>query len=314
MLTFVIVLSSIVQLAVSFFIFKKGRKNLSYLLFFYLSLITWAWALLNYISVVGGNAGYLTLVVRLIMVLAVIQIGLFYMFSHAFPQALTKNYLAETKLFIVVTLAVAAVALSPLLFRSVALNNGVIESQTGPGIVVFILYALFCIVNAFRILIYKLKRSVGLKRLQLLLIVAVAILNWVVVPLTNFALTLLLKSLLFVKIAPLYSLVFAVVIAYALGRRRMFDDKTVLRDTTIYIDQYLRNERDRAHDYYLLQTHVYEAQSAHVALDFSGVKRLDPESVRLLKTLRTYMKEKGKIIYFTGYSQPIFNQLRPNDE
>ena len=312
MLTLTIILSSIVQLAVSFFIFKKGRTNLSYLLFLGLSIVTWAWALLNYLSVIIGNSTYLILTIRLIMMLAVVQIGLFYLFSKAFPDSLVKDYKKEILLFVCLTIFVASVAVSPYMFRSISLQNGIIETKTGPGIFIFIAYALFCIIGAFRVLLHKLHASNGLKRIQLVLILVAATLNWIIVPMTNFVLTLLLKSLLFVKLAPLYTLLFAGILAYALVNRRLFDTKTILKDSTIYVDQHLRSARNRTYQYYELQTLVYEAGTNHVALDFSGVKGLDKEAINLLKTLRTYMRKQGKTIYFVGYSQKVFNQLQPN--
>lgn len=283
-------------------------------MFFALSLVTWAWALLNYVSVIIGDSPQLTPIVRIIMFLAVLQIALFYLFSHAFPQSDTKNFRSDVGIFAAITLLVMLVTVSPLMFTSISVRDGVIYPKIGPGMVVFVLYGVVCVVSAFRILIHKIRTSIGLKRFQLTIIFVVALLNWVVVPFTNFGLTLLLRSLIFVRIAPLYTLLFASIIAYALLTRRLFDADTNLRDSTIYVDQYLRNDRDRTYEYYELQTLVYESNSNHVALDFSRVKSLDAEAVKLVKKLRSYMKKQGKTIYFVGYDQKLFNQLRPNEK
>lgn len=246
------------------------------------------------------------------MLLAVLQLGLFYMFSAAFPYDIHMDYKKEILPFVAVSLIVGSTALSPYLFKSLSYSNGTLQPQTGVGIFVFVFYALFCIYSAFNILLHKLRVSIGLKRIQLLLIIAASIINWIIIPITNFILTLTLKTTLFVKLSPFFSLLFASIIGYALAKRRLFDAKTSLRSSTIYVDQYLKNTRQRTYEYYELQTLVYESDSAHVSLNFSGVKSLDKEAVQLLKNLQNYMKKQGKHVYFVGFNKNVFKQLQPN--
>jgi hypothetical protein len=310
--TLSVIVSSLVQLVVSVFIFKKGRKNLSYQLFFALSLTVLLWSLMNYASIVAGNSPHLIVIVRIIMFLAVLQLGIFYLFSNAFPHSTSEDFKKEVSNFAFITLLVAIIALTPLLFASLTINNGVIQPEVNAGVFIFIFYAFFCIYNSFKVLIRKVRGAIGLKRAQLVLIIIAGSINWILIPLTNFVLTLSLKTTLFVKLSPFFSLLFACIIGYALARRRLFDAKTNLRNSTIYVEQHIKNPRDRAYEYYELQTLVYEADSNHVALDFSGVKSIDKETVHLLKNLRKYMKKQGKQIYFVGYSQKVFKQLKPN--
>lgn len=314
MLAFTVIVSSIVQAVVSFYIFRKGRHNVSYLLFFGLSIITWCWAFLNYLSVIWSHSVYLTLIVRLIMFFAVIQVYLFYLFANAFPYVYSLTSRISISNHGWLTLLTSAVTLSPYMFRSAAAVNGIANVQVGPGIAIFIVYIAFYIVNAFIIMTRKFQEAVGIKRVQLLILLAAAVLNWAIIPLTNFVFTLTFKTMLFATIAPVYSLIFASVIGYALIKHRLFDARTDLRNSTIYVNNYLKNPHHRAIEYYELQSLVYESDSSHVSLDFSGVKDLDRDAVTLLKNLRNYMKKQGKKIYFVSYTQKVFEQLRPADK
>jgi hypothetical protein len=246
------------------------------------------------------------------MFFAVLQVALFYLFAGAFPHASSKS-IAEISNYAWFTLLAAVTTLTPYMFRSVAIEKGVINIQTEAGIVVFTVFVAYSIVNAIRMLIRKFRMAIGLKRNQLLILLIVAAINFVVIPLTNFVLTLTLKTLVFTTITPIYSLLFSSIVAYALLRHRLFDATTVLWNSTIYVDYFLKNQKNRSVDYYKLQTLVYEADSDHIALNFSGVKKLDEESINLLNNLQEYMEKRGKKIYFMGYTQKVFEQLQsPN--
>lgn len=311
MLTLVFIISSIIQLGVALYIFKKGRHNLSYMLFFALSLMTFCWAFLSHLSVVWSSSPYLLYVVRLVMFFAVLQVAIFFLFAHVFPKQKITLSVNEGRLYGAFSAVTALLALTPFLFSSITATNGRLNTQIGPAIIVFIVFMIYSIVTSFRTLLIKFQTSSGLKRNQLLLVLIAAIINWGVIPLSNFVLTLWFETLLFVSLSPVFSLVFFIIIAYALARHKLFDETARLQKSTIYVDYYLRNQKHRPQEYYRLQTLVYQAETNHVALDFSGVKHLDTGQVSLLKYLRDYMEQQGKKIYFVGYTQAVFEQLRP---
>ncbi len=309
MYTSIFIISSIMQAVVTFNIYKKGHKNLSYLLFFIISIVTWCWVFANYLSVVFLHESYLIYIVRFIMLLAVIQTCLFYLFAQKFPSKDWNKLDLRFINYLGFALITSLVAISPYMFKSVAVIDGVIHMQVQPGIVVFITFIGFSVINAFKVLFNRFRTSAGLKRTQLLILFFAATINWIIIPLTNFVLTLTLKNLLFVKASPIYGLLFSSVIAYALVRHHLFDVKKALRDSIIHVSYYLRNRRNKALQYYMFQSLVYGSSSNHITLDFSDVKDLDNESVILFNYLRNYMKMRGKNIYFIGYTEKVFKQL-----
>lgn len=309
--TLILLVSGLTQAAVSYLIYRKGRQNLSYKLFFWLSIVTLLWSLLNYLSLLLVDTPYLIYAVRAILCVVILQVFLFYLFTHAFPYGVQKILSEEILYHLAFTVLVLSVAASPLMFNEIKVEQGVPSTQVSAGILVFIIYITFYIVNAFRVLLRKLRTSVGLKRTQLLLITAAAILNWTVIPVTNFVLTLVLKTMIFVHGAPLYGLLFSGIIAYALLRFKLFDSKIMLRNSTIYIHHCLRDRKQRSSEYYHLQYLVDMSDSKFIALDFTGVKELDHDSITLLKLLQEYIEQEGKRPYLFGYSPKVFRQLGP---
>lgn len=311
MLVTVVFLSGFLQAVVSYLIYRNGRRNPSYRLFLWLSLVTLLWSLLNYLSLALADTTYLIYVVRAILCVAILQVFLFYLFVHAFPygaQKITFEEISQHLLFTTVALIITA---SPLVFSGIKVIQGVPDTQVSGGIAIFIAYITFYIVNAFRVLLRKFHEAVGLKRTQLLLILAAAALNWAVIPFTNFALTLALNTMIFVQAAPLYGFLFSGIVAYALFRHRLFDSRIILRNSTIHIGHCLRDRTQRSAEYYHLEYLVDMSDSQFIALDFTGVKNLDYDAITLLKVLRKYIEQQGKMPYLFGYSPKVFQQLRP---
>ena len=310
MLTFAVIISAILQLAIAGYVLKKGKGNASYLLFVWLTVSGLCWDVLNYFSITAGDSAYITYIVRGIMVFSVSNTALFYVFAHTFPQKRLARPLAELRPFIAVTLLVAIMSASPYLFRTMNIQDGQPNISIGPGITAFTLYILVTIFAAFRVLLNKQRVASGLKRNQIRILLIAASVYWIVIPVTNFIVTLTFNTLFFVAVSPFYTLLFSAIIAYALLKHRLFDSATKLQASTLYVDYYLKNPEDRAAEYYQLQTTVYQSGASHVSLDFSGVDDLKKADIRLLKYLKSHMASQGKKIYFTGYSKKVFKQLR----
>lgn len=244
------------------------------------------------------------------MVTAVLQTSLFYLFVRQFPDA---NWIKANKLLLcfgLFTVLAGLVASSPYMFKAVLILDGQAHMVVGLSVAVFTLYLVFTIFAAFKILLGKYFAAIGMKKTQLFILLVAAVLNWVVIPITNFVLTLVLKTTIFAAISSLYGLLFCSIIGYALTKHYLFDFRRMLSDSVIYIDYHLRDARHRTLQYYELQTLIYRAQTNHVALDFSNVKKLDDQSLVMLRTLNRHMQKQGIRLYFTGLTQKVFLQLK----
>lgn len=235
MLTAIIIITSITQILVSSFVFLRGRKNLSYFLFFLIGITTLGWALLNYLAIVYLKSPHIIYFVRVILLFVVLQNAFFYLFARTFPETNWKHSKKWLSLYGLFTLSTAALTLSPLVFTAVDTKDGLPVTQAAPAILVFIAHASISIGLAFKALIKKVRKATGVQRNQLQILLIASILTWVIVPITNFAITPLLKTTIFIVVSPLYTLAFASLIAYAIAAQKLFDIRTAVARSVAYL-------------------------------------------------------------------------------
>lgn len=235
MLTAIIILVALAQIILSLFVLQRGHKNLTNILFFFLGISTLAWAIANYLTVVFLDSEGLISLVRIILFCVVIQNSFFYLFGRTFPEKSWPHSKKGLVVYGLFTLAAALATLSPYVFTSVEIKDGLPVTQAGPGILVFIAHAAFSIGMAFKSFAKKLKSSRGTVKNQLQLLLIASFLNWVVVPITNFAITPLLKTTVFITIGPIYTLLFASIIAYAIVSQKLFDIRAAVARSVAYL-------------------------------------------------------------------------------
>lgn len=235
MLNVLIVISTVLQILLSLTVLLRGRKNGSFLLFFFIGISTLAWALVNYLTIVFIDSDQLIFLVRLILFFVVFQNAAFYYFAKTYPSAHFNLRSGHNLSYLVFSFVAASATLSPYVFVSVEVEEGLAITEAGPGILVFISHAAFSIGYAFKQLAKKHKASSGLRRRQFQLLIAASILNWILVPITNFALSPLLQTTVFIELSPLYTLLFASIIGYAIVSQKLFDVKLIIARAVSYI-------------------------------------------------------------------------------
>lgn len=235
MLTAIIVLTSLTQILLSLFVLFKGRKNLSYFLFFLIGLSSLGWAISNYLTTVYLNSPDVLYIIRVILLFVVLQNTFFCMFTRYFPKKTWDGNGRWLYSYVLLTAITAVVVLTPFVFVSAEVKEGIALTKAAPGILLFIVHAAYSIILGFRWLIRKAKNTSGREKNQLILLIIASVLNWIVVPITNFALTPLLKSTFFITFSPIYTLLFASLIAYAIVAQRLFDIRLIVARSVVYV-------------------------------------------------------------------------------
>ncbi len=234
MLTITIIVSGFLHLVLALFIFIKRKSSLTNILFSLLVLSELGWLLSNYASL-GRYAEVDVLIsVRLILFFVVIQNSLFMLFSKTFPGYKWKGSLKKLYAYVLFSVFVALLTISPLVFVSAKLENGLPVTTAGPGIILFILHAGFSILVGFKSLYLKLQTHDPLVKRQIKLLLLASFLNWVIVPITNFVLTSILKTTIFVELSPVYTLIFMGIIAYTIVAQKLFDIRAVVARSVAY--------------------------------------------------------------------------------
>ena len=235
MLTFVIIVTSIAQFLLSLFVLIRGRRNLSYILFFFMGIASLCWALANYLSILFINSPDLIYLVRIILFLVVVQNTFFYLFARTFPNLHWAHSKKWLRAYLGLSLVAAVATLSPYVFTSVEIENGLPAVHAGPAIVLFVMHAVISIVFAFRAFIRKRRRAHGTARTQFDILLVASFLNWVILPITNFAITPFYKTTFFIEAGPIYTLLFASIIAYAIISQKLFDIRFAVARGVAYV-------------------------------------------------------------------------------
>lgn len=231
----IIIISCISQLLIAMFVLIKSPRNPTNILFSFLSAATIAWLLSNYASLVIVDPSSVLLSVRFTLFFVVMQNTLFCLFAKSFAGHRFDAHKLRLMLYIVSSSLVAALTLSSLVFSSVEVNNGTPVPEAQPLIMFFVIHAIYSIYTAFSALLKAKGSSIAIRNNQLRLLTIAASLNWLIVPVTNFILTLTMQTTIFIVLSPFYSLVFSMVIAYTIISTKLFDIRAVVARSVAYI-------------------------------------------------------------------------------
>jgi signal transduction histidine kinase len=216
-------------------VFLRSRNNLSNRLFFLIGVAALGWALSNYLTIGFLHSDALISLVRFILFFVVVQNTFFYMFGRTFPDKRWTHSRRWLLVYLGFSAVVAIATVSPYTFTEVTIENGLAMTKVGPAIMLFMVHAAVSIVPAFRSLLKKAYRARGTDRTQLQILLFASFLIWIVVPITNFALTPLLKTTIFIQYSPLYTFLFSAIIAYAIVAQKLFDIRAAAARSVGYL-------------------------------------------------------------------------------
>ncbi|QQS18598.1 hypothetical protein IPL68_00630 [Candidatus Saccharibacteria bacterium] len=228
-------MSSLAQFVLVLFVVLKGRRNLTNILFAIIGVASLMWALLSYLSIVLLDSPHILLIVRLLFFSVVMQNTFFYLFAHTFPETHWKYSRRSCVIYLVYSAITAGAVMSPFVLQNVSVSEGTPVTQAALGMGLFISHAAFSIGMAFHRLVHKFRSARGKLRNQLFILLLASILVWIVVPITNFAITPIFKTTFFITISPLYTFAFASIIAYAIVAQKLFDIRAALARSVGYI-------------------------------------------------------------------------------
>lgn len=206
-----------------------GLRNRSRLLFFFFLLDFIIWTVLNYFSLQPDLAPYTLWILRVLMVFALTQTVLIYLFAKNFPH---KELVLSKKLMISVTIIyviVALVSLSPLLFSAAIWRDNILTDIPGPGIYLFGIVTFFLIAAATSTLIKKYRIEHGIVKQQVLYLLLGEVVMFCLLFFLNFVAVVWFQNYFFIPFGGLPVLFFVAVTTYAITRYRLFGIKFILQ-------------------------------------------------------------------------------------
>ncbi len=231
---FALILAVVGNLFLSALVIHRNPKSITNILFVLLSISSAAWAIVTYFSVHTSDPNEALLSMRLTMFFAVPQAVLFFLSVKTFP--LSKYNLRSKLYFIYFLLALLTllITLTPLLFSSVTKSGKSFEPVVAPGMLLFVVIAVGSVVAGFVTLLLKYKKSTGVLRSQLRLMLYGLITMFILIVTFNFVLVVLYKNSSFVSLGPLFTLPFLGAMAYAIIAHHLFDIRIIIKRTVVY--------------------------------------------------------------------------------
>ncbi|OGL35000.1 hypothetical protein A3F38_02870 [Candidatus Saccharibacteria bacterium RIFCSPHIGHO2_12_FULL_48_21] len=218
------------------FVLSKNVRSATNVLFAILCVALIGWTTANYFSVTLTNPQSIFASIKVIFAFVVLQNTAFLLFVRIFPATHGNFAWLWIRIYILLSAFIGAMALGGLFFEGYEYTSqGGFNLLAAPPIGLFIAHAVFSIGWSIKKLFSRYKNSTGILRNQLLFLITASLLLLVLVPLTNFFLPIIFKNSTFVNLSPIYTSLFAGIIAYAIIKQKLFDIRLAVARSVAYI-------------------------------------------------------------------------------
>src|SRR3989344_469461 len=220
-------IAAVINLILAVFIFLNNPKSATNRFFSFLATTIAVYLITNYFSLYQESVESTYLLVRVVMSIAVFINLSFFLLSRTYPR---QELQLEGKKFwgaVLVTLIIALLAQTQLIFTGVEISSGVIHPSPGLGMPLFLIHTVFFLGGGFLFLLKKFRKSLGSERVQLKMLFSGAILMFSLILLTNVIFVLVFNVSGFVGLLPLYTLVFTGFVSYAIVKHGLFNLKVI---------------------------------------------------------------------------------------
>ncbi len=226
-------LNAVVAILV-FINYPNKKINRLYLLLA-MSLIGWTTA--NEFSLLLSDPDQILIAVQWVLVFVVLQNYLYVQFTNIFPDE--KPVIQKTKqiIYTSLTAVVLALALGGMFFSGYS-GSGTsfsdIKLEPTPFIGLFAFHALISVSRGIWSILAKRKLSSKKKKTQLDLMLIASGILFGLVPITAFISPAIFGNNTLIFLAPVYTLMFALLIAYAMYKYQLFDIRMAIARTSAY--------------------------------------------------------------------------------
>lgn len=216
-------------------VYQNNPKSATNIVFSFLSVFTILWLIAAYIVHLPSLAHAATFLARLGIFFAAPVSALFFLLGHTFPSEIIQLRRRVFVAVMVATVGMMALNISPYAFTTAEIRNGSISPTAGVGLVPFSVLSTVFSVLAVYFLIRKLRSATGEARYQLRLVVVGLVLMLCLVIFTVLVPIILFNFGFFVLFAPLYTLIFLGMTAYAIVRYHLFNIRVIAAQALVVV-------------------------------------------------------------------------------
>ena len=215
------VLALLGNLFLGFLVLLKNPKSATNVFFAIFGLVLSLYLLFNQLSLENLDPEIKLSWVRSVMVLGSMMNISYFFFVITFPLNRLDFSSKKTFFSILYTFLVAILATTPLLFSGIDKVNQ--QPIPGPGMVLFLLHTITYLGGGFFILLKKYRKSSGVIRSQIRLVLIGTISMFLLILLTNVAFVFIFNNTTYVGLLPLYTTIFIGFTAVAIVKHKFLD-------------------------------------------------------------------------------------------
>lgn len=216
-------LSTIANLGLAYVAVKKNPKGLINLLFALVSFSVVGWSISDFLGngqIVHLQPSQTYLFFRLIVTFLAIQNLAFFMLLKNFPG---PRFIMNRLLAVFLIIFSIALSSSPFWLGDKFARQMMGMIMPGPGMMVFMVSLILFALSGFVVAIRRVRHLSGQSKNQARYMLVATLLLWVGIPFSDFILPTFFGVNYAYAISPLIALLFALTIAYAIVRQRLFD-------------------------------------------------------------------------------------------
>ncbi len=214
-------LALLANLLLGLVVFLKNPKSATNVFFAIFGLVLSLYLLFNQLSLENLDPEIKLSWMRSVMVLGTMMNISYFFFVITFPLNQLDFSYKKTFISILYTLFVAILATTPLLFSGIDVTNN--QPIPGPAMALFLIHTATYLGGGFIILIKKFRRSTGVIKSQIRLVLVGTITMFLLILITNVAFVFVLNNSAFVGLLPLYTTIFIAFTAVAIVRHKFLD-------------------------------------------------------------------------------------------
>ena len=231
----ILICTVVVNILLAIVVYKNNSKSATNQIFASLSAVTVLWLIDVYLSVTPAYIAHSLLWVRLSVFFAAAQIMLFFLLAQTLPSITLQIKKGSLYLLFGITAVVMATSLSPFAFTRADISGNQVQAIPGPGMGLFVVFAISLSVGAIITLIKRLRASEGRLREQYrYVLIGLGLMLGLLIA-TVLIPVAFLKNSSFVPLAPLYAIIFLGATTFAIIRHQLFDIRSAIARSVAYV-------------------------------------------------------------------------------
>lgn len=230
----ILIATGIINLALAWIIFGRGRRQRANLFYSLLTLSIAGWAFSMYLFRISDSLPYIMLWGRVVYVFAGAVPFFFLLFATFFPNSKrAANYFLIIPVTLVLVVSTLASMWGSYIISDAVIIDGVNSLNYGWGNIFYGAYVLLFFLWGFILLLTRFRGSSGIVRSQLKLIIVGAALTLLISFFNNVILTFL-GDFKYNWIGPSSTLIMVGFIGYAISRYRLMDIRSIIKKSSVF--------------------------------------------------------------------------------